>query len=184
MLVVMYQATPGTNIAITDCRSMDFELGTPQLHIAYRNASDKAATHVTVGFVENGALVFQKEEVGTFSPGVVITRDYFQTSGVIPSDLMHRQLTLTGCDSYANAGAGSVHVINQGPLTVTAYDVALVVDGNIIRTLRELHTLKPQDELTSRFFTKTEGNAKAAICVPIRANYADGTQWVNPLLQG
>lgn len=215
-----FEQTPGANIAITDCRAMDTETGYPDLHFAYRNDSEKPVTKVTIGFVEHGAVVFQKEEEHTFAPGELNTRDEYG-EGVIPSDLMHQkcivlnatygdgttwtnpsppptakwppiaasatstggQLTLTDCDSFANAGTGSVHIANSGPLDVKAWDIAFVVNGNIIRTLQEIHTLKPQDELTSRGYTITKGNSHDAVCVPLRVQYTDGTQWINPLLQ-
>lgn len=216
-----FEQTPGSKVYITDCRAMDTETGYANLHVSYRNDSDKPVTDVTVGFVEHGSIVYQDKFVHTFAPGEVNQRDGYSETGILPSDLMQQkcvvlattyedgttwtnpapppsakwppiastatstggQLTLDGCDSYAWGGAGAVHVTNTGPLDVKAWDIAFVVNGSIIRTLRELHTLKAQEDITSHGYTLTKGNSHDAICVPLRVDYADGSQWVNPLIQ-
>ena len=87
-------------------------------------------------------------------------------------------ITITGCDS------SRAHYRNDGPLATRAVDIALIEDGHIVRTLRDAHDLAPQDELTSGFFAQNEIKIKDEKCVPIRVDYADGTEWINPALRG
>jgi hypothetical protein len=205
--------TPGSPIRIRDCRVMDGYNRIPVWHYTYVDRAELPATSVTIGLVESGALLAQKEDAGTFSPGTEIVRELYQNNAV-PSDVLKQrcivlsakladgttwtnpsapqsmqwpliapntalaggQITITSCDS------GKAHYRNEGPLAVTAVDIALLEDGQIVRTLRDVHALASHGELTSRFFANNIIKIKNEACVPLRVQYADGTEWLNPAL--
>lgn len=208
--------TPGAPIRIRDCRAMDSEYGPPILHYTFVDRAEQAATGVSIGFVENGVMVAQKDDSGTFAPGIEIVRELQPRSGIVPNDVMNQrcivlsatladgtmwknpsppvsaawppfaadaaptagQITITGCDS------GRVHYRNDGPLQVTAVDIGLLEDGKVVRTFRNVHTLTAPDETAYGFYQQNDIKIKDERCVPLRVDYADGTEWVNPALKG
>ncbi|HET9030090.1 MAG TPA: hypothetical protein VFN49_07935, partial [Candidatus Aquilonibacter sp.] len=205
--------TPGSPIHIRDCRAVDTEDEFPDWHYTYVDRAEQPATNVSIGFVEGGVLIAKKDDAGTFSPGIEIVRDFAASQIVPNDVLGQRcvvlsaafadgttwknpsplptaswipfaptgpsggQITITSCDS------SKVHYRNDGPLTTSAVDIGLIEGGSLVRSLRDVHTLGPQDELTSFFFAiKTQIAIKDEACVPLRVQYADGSQWVNPAL--
>lgn len=80
--------------------------------------------------------------------------------------------------SVTVCNVGDAYYRNDGTKVVKAADIALVSGGNIVRTLHNLHTLAPGEGIKSSFYTNLKDRLKDWTCVPLRVNFADGTEWL------
>ncbi len=101
-----------------------------------------------------------------------------------PSPAPDAPLTVTGCNgsstSYYGAGDWRVDYQNTSQKPSIAADFALVMHGHLIATARDVHNLSPGDG-TRGTFPLGDPNFIHPVCIPIRMDFADGTEWVNPL---
>jgi hypothetical protein len=73
-----------------------------------------------------------------------------------------------------------VTYVNDGALKVIAVAFALVSNGSIVGAGQQVENVDPGSQHGNRFFAPTTDDVPDPMCVPIRVDYADGTEWLNP----
>ena len=102
---------------------------------------------------------------------------------VTPEDSL-APLTILGCRASSSSsdynGDWSVTYRNTSSKPMVSADFAIVMHGVIEAAAQDLHNLAPGDGNTTRFLLD-DPHVYHPRCVPLRATYADGSTWINPL---